>query len=351
MRIAHVIWSLWTGGSESMLIDIANEQSKKHTVALVVVNAAVNPRLATKVSDRIKLIPINRAPGSKRILDVIRLNVQLRLFQPDIVHCHNWNLVRLLKLGRFATVLTVHNAHVDLEEAWLCKYDAIFAISEAVQHHIITQSAKSTPLVVYNGIDFQAVRQRAEYQYDVFDMVQIGELNCRLKGQDVLLRALHWIVYEHGTTRVHLNVIGDGESRGYLEGMRQELNLTPYCAILGWQDRDVIYTNLAKYHLLIQPSRSEGFGLTIVEGMAAKIPVLVSSIEGPMEIIQSGKYGYYFGVGDAQDCAEKIVKVMSEYASGEARRKAEEAYTYALARFDIRRTAADYTRGYQECIA
>lgn len=329
-----------------MLVDIANEQSKKHVVALIVVNALVNPDLAAKVSDRVRLITINRKPGSKRILDVIRLNMRLRALEPDIVHCHNWNLVRLLKFGRFRRVLTVHNARVDAEEAYLNKYDAIFAISDAVQHYIAKKSAAIVPIVVYNGIDFADIGQREKYQFDTFEMVQIGELNCEVKAQDVLLRALHSVVYQYGVGNVHLDLIGDGDSRSYLERIRQELNLSSYCSFLGRQDRNVVYANLGNYHLLIQPSRSEGFGLTIVEGMAAKIPVLVSDIEGPMEIIQNGAHGYYFRVGDSENCARMIVRIISEYSDAGLRDKMDGTYRYARTRFDVQRTATEYALQY-----
>ncbi len=43
--------------------------------------------------------------------------------------------------------------------------------------------------------------------------------------------------------------------------------------------------------------------------MLAKIPVLVSNIEGPLEIIENGKYGFYFKSGDVEDLTHKILKI------------------------------------------
>ena len=45
MRIAHIHWSLGTGGIETMLPDIANEQAKTNEVALIIINDWVEPSI------------------------------------------------------------------------------------------------------------------------------------------------------------------------------------------------------------------------------------------------------------------------------------------------------------------
>lgn len=66
------------------------------------------------------------------------------------------------------------------------------------------------------------------------------------------------------------------------------------------------YDHLCNYDLFVQPSIYEGFGLTVAEAMAARVPVLVSSGQGPEEVIGNGKCGYVFKNGDQTDCAAKI---------------------------------------------
>ena len=83
--------------------------------------------------------------------------------------------------------------------------------------------------------------------------------------------------------------IGEGDSRTFLEKMSADLNVADRVDFLGLKDRDYIYQHLCDYDLMCHPSRFEGFGLTVAEGMVAKLPVLVATGDGPYEIIGQGK--------------------------------------------------------------
>ena len=64
-----------------------------------------------------------------------------------------------------------------------------------------------------------------------------------------------------------------------------------------------------KADLFILSSIYEGFGNVLVEALQNKCPVITSNCKsGPMEIIENGKYGYYFNVGDYYELSNKIIK-------------------------------------------
>ena len=84
-----------------------------------------------------------------------------------------------------------------------------------------------------------------------------------------------------GEGAVTLDFIGEGESRGFLERLANELGVGhgagSWASIAAGRPM-----SFCPRMTCGQPSRYEGFGLTVVEGMAARIPVLVSNIEGPI---------------------------------------------------------------------
>jgi glycosyltransferase involved in cell wall biosynthesis len=86
----------------------------------------------------------------------------------------------------------------------------------------------------------------------------------------------------------------------------------------------------------------------VAEGMAAKIPVLVSDNDGPMEVIENGKYGYYFESGDAQSLADKIEFIITHYNYQEMNVLIENAYLRVKSNFDIKLTANKYIEEYKK---
>ena len=96
MKIAHIHWSLGTGGIETMLPDIVSEQAKTNEVALIIVNDWVEKSILAKVDKRVKVVLLNRHAGSKNPLPIIKLNLFLMRFRPDIIHTHAYQEIKLV---------------------------------------------------------------------------------------------------------------------------------------------------------------------------------------------------------------------------------------------------------------
>ena len=117
-------------------------------------------------------------------------------------------------------------------------------------------------------------------------IVMVSKLNHEKKGQDLLIKAAVGL-----KGLVHVDLIGDGSSREYLQQLIQELYVEELISLLGTKSQPYITAHLADYDLFVQPSRWEGFGLTVAEAMAAKVPVLVSAGQGLAEVTCGDKFG------------------------------------------------------------
>ena len=98
-----------------------------------------------------------------------------------------------------------------------------------------------------------------------------------------------------------------------------------------------IVEHMADYDFFVQPSRWEGFGLTVAEAMAAKVLVLFSEGQGPAEVTCGYFYGWIFENGNANDLAAKIKYIYDNY--DEAMDKANSALNYVHNTYDVSVTA------------
>lgn len=170
---------------------------------------------------------------------------------------------------------------------------------------------------------------------------------CTKKGQDLLIRAVGALVYDRSMP-VYADFIGEGNSNSYLTDLVAELKLESHCRFLGTMAREAVYELLPEYDVLVQPSREEGFGLTIIEAMIAGVPVLVSDIEGPMEVIAQGRYGFHFHINDYLDLADRLIYIKNQSAESDFSKFCDVARIYAQQNFDVRQTAINYIDEYRK---
>lgn len=343
--IAHIIFSLTTGGAENLLIDIINVQVSRARVSLFVINDHFEQALIDRLDKRASVCLIKRPAGSRSFFDFIRLNYKLWRQSYDVLHLHNHDLLPFLipSLRRIAC-LTVHELGV--VSTYFNRVSRLFSISNAVHNDVLIRCGRHSKLIS-NGIQMSSISRKAynNKPKPVLRCVIIGRLDHAIKGQDVAIKAVYSLK-QKGINHLRLDLIGEGGSREYLETLVEELNLESEVKLLGLKERSFIQEHLCQYDLLIQPSRLEGFGLTVVEAMAANIPVMVSNIGGPMEVIRNGQYGYYFDAGSSESLAEGLENLGPLLMGGNVLKSTLDAYDFANKTYSITQTALSYLDEY-----
>ncbi len=318
MKIAHCLFTFETGGAQVLSVDLLNEMCIDNEVSLIIINNKWNDKLLKRLDKRVAIFYIGRKEGNKNPLPIIRFNLLLLRLKPDVIHCHEPKMAKIIKTGKSKLLQTIHDVGIPTDNYDL--YDVSVAISDAVYSDVISRYNKDRVDKIYNGVAFELFNRRQHYltnKNEPLRLVQLSRLVYEKKGQDILLKALHGIVNKFNMHGFTVDFIGGGESQSYLEEMVIELGLQQYVNFIGERSRDWLFENLSSYHILIQPSRYEGFGLTILEGFAAGLPVLTSNIDGPAEIISRAPAGFLFKNGDAADCAEKLARMFELYLNDE----------------------------------
>lgn len=342
--VVHILFNLRLGGTETMLLDIMSHQIEQGAdVTFILINKEHDPELLSRIHPQIKVVYINRPDGSKNPWWAIKLNRVLLRLSPEVIHFHNVKALGLVfKRKNIKHVFTAHC--MGISSSLLKRADCVCAISKAVKEDL-QKRCNIMPIVIYNGINVSNITtQIAHKKSEKFKIVQVGRVEHQIKGQDILINAVA-LLRAKGITNISVDIIGAGNSENYLKELVNTLGLNSNVNFLGAKSRVEIYKTLCLYDLLVQPSRDEGFGLTLAEGMAAKIPVLLSSLPGPMEVVAEGKYGTIFKSGDIEDCANKIHDIVLNYHYyNESITK--EAYDFVCDNFDIAITAKKYINIY-----
>lgn len=154
-------------------------------------------------------------------------------------------------------------------------------------------------VVVPNGVEERAPSSVGRHR----EVLVMQRLEAE-KSTDVAIRA--WASSRLRDSGWVLTVAGDGQERATLEALVDELGVASSVRFVGWvDDNDELLSRAA---LLLAPCAVDGFGLSVVEAMAAGTPVLAASSGGYPEILAGT--GVLFAPGDWDDAAAQLDAVV-----------------------------------------
>ena len=142
----------------------------------------------------------------------------------------------------------------------------------------------------------------------------VARLQPSVKGQDILLRAVAKLKERY--TGIQCLFAGspgraEPEALEQLQTLSRELDIEENVRFLG--NVEDIPRFLRGLDVFVLPSRSEGFGISLVEAMAMGIPCVACDLGGPVQVLDGGKYGTLFKTGDSEDLAVQLAGLLENY--------------------------------------
>ena len=232
---------------------------------------------------------------------------------------------------RHETGFWMRTPHRLLEPMLIKQLRQVLCVSSAVQQSLRARKAPAHKLIVVPpGVASAEVSShRPEEQISA-----VGRLE-RIKGHDLLLRAVAELFQQEVFQAWRLFIIGDGSQRGALERLCQELGLEGRVVFTGTLEPGAIAQQLRRTGIFVQPSRHEGLPLSLLEAMSVGIPCVASTVGGIGELIEHEKQGLLVPPDDKVALGGAVARLMStpELRSrlGEAGRKQVDQH-YALGR-------------------
>jgi glycosyltransferase involved in cell wall biosynthesis len=369
IRVLQLITSLERGGAENHLLALLTHADHKQFTLETAVLEGEGELVAAyrEAGIRVHLLEARSRtdPGA-----LGRLVTLLREGRFDILHSHLfradiYGALAVARLGeqRPLLVSTRHNddrfflnpfvglAHYVISD----RQDLIIAISDHIARFTVARGVRHPERVrrVYHGIEppltrelereGQRIRRDLAIGPDEFLVGNVGRLAPQ-KGQRHLIAAMPALLER--VPNAHAVIVGGGDLEDYLRDLADDLQVADRMHVLG--PRRDIPALMHAIDVFAMPSIWEGFGLVLLEAMAAGRPVVASRVATIPEVVVDGETGLLVPVGEPLALADALTMLAQQPEL--ARRYGEAGRERLRRQFSIEKMVGDTELLYRELI-
>ena len=243
----------------------------------------------------------------------------------DIIHIHGGpgGLFLLKKLSK-PIIYTSHHTYWQQykyirKERWKYPFyllekqsyrhaDEIICVSEDTQkilskyYHVKPNSLHYIP----NGIEQKQPDITNTIENKQKNILYVGRIDKR-KGLDFLLHAM--VSIKNIDQDVTLHIVGTGRDKDELVKFSERFGLPViFYDHISDQELQRIYTAIA---IQIVPSIFEGFGISILEGMANQVPIIATDVDGIRSIVRHDYSGMLVPYNDHDALADTVIYLLA----------------------------------------
>ena len=242
----------------------------------------------------------------------------------DVIHAHSFSCagydIALLKDKRIKLVVTEHRSSIGNNQLsasdekkltyTVNNVDSFVCVSQSLadivkKHTLTTRNIYVIPNILADGF----VYDKNIIKYDDFTFCAAGNL-VEIKQYDVMIYSF---VNAFGAgEKVKLLICGEGVERKNIEELIKKNNRCHQIQLLGLLPHDKVKEVMQKSHAFLHTSRSETFGVVMIEALACGLPVVGTLSGGSDDILKS--YGAFCAkVGDVNGISLLMKRLKSTY--------------------------------------
>lgn len=320
MRILHIIDSLGLGGAQTVVKGIFEYQQNNSDIFLF---ALRNRDILMEVKN--SNVQIFNSSEKYSFKPLFALRDLIKRERITVLHCHLFRsqiFGFLLKKiwfkdielifhehGRIFQDRIIYNLFLRISRNYV---DKIIAVSNATKDKLIAKAGikENRVSVLPNFVDLnkfniknitwklEEEKNKLGIKEGEFVIGFVGRL-AKVKGCEYLIKALPYLDFCYKVL-----IVGDGLERKKIEKLAIKLKVADKILFLGYRNDTVFIYSLLD--MLVVPSRSESFGLAIIEAQSMGASVLSANIPALSEIITKDNNGLLFESKHFIDLAEKI---------------------------------------------
>lgn len=364
VKVLLVAVGLDIGGTESHVLELASGMDRTR-FDVVVCTLKPSGRLGDELRNRgVRVVSLEgRGKFDVRVLN--RLWGLIKVEKPDVVQAFLfWANVSARLVGRLVPQCRIISSYHDevvpegrltrmIDWATMKWSRHIVCCSEAVRSSVEQRigGSKEQFVVIPFGVDTKRFNATVS---DVSTGLQpelpvVGTV-CRLvepkKGLRYLLEAVAQLEQAAGKPVCQVLCVGDGPAKEDLRALTERLGIASRVVFTGMR-RDIPQL-LSLMDVFILPSLYEGFGIAILEAMAAGKPVVATTVGGIPEFVQQGQTGFLVPPGDAQALALAMKQLLEE--PEKARAVGGQGRELVKKRFSIESVVRQHEQLYELCL-
>lgn len=177
---------------------------------------------------------------------------------------------------------------------------------------------KNKPELVPNGVDIphysqifpdqelRALRDKFGGNENIIILISTSRL-VEKNGIDLVIKALKFL-----PDNFHFYNFGSGKDKKLLTNLASTLGVQLRVHLENHPGHDELPKYLKIADIFVRPSRSEGQGISFLEAMACKIPVIATPVGGIVDFLMDGKTGYFCQPENPESIAETVNQVTSD---------------------------------------
>lgn len=319
IRLVFIIGCLAMGGAEHMVYELVNNIDKEKFEITVLCTFKKKDTPLERMVEDVCAVQYLSEEGHIGVRSVVRVMSSLTKLKPDIVHAHMggagyaapWSI-----LNRKPLVITIHTKPEKafsnkigflVKAALKLSKTKLVAVSqdnlEKVRRFYQIDDRKSD--FVNNGVDIARFFRK---KHDLFTLINVAR-HDENKNQAALIRCFNKFHKENEDTRLLL--LGDGELHQKLISLVNELGLSRAVEFTGNVCNTEDY--YAASDVYVQCSHREAMPLSVLEAMAAGLPVVSTDVGGLRDVVRDN--GYLISDNDEDALYQAILKIYKQDAA------------------------------------
>jgi glycosyltransferase involved in cell wall biosynthesis len=340
VNVLQLIDSFHQGGTERQVVQLTRllHQRRRYKVHIASLNASgpLRAELDGLGFNSIPEFPLTSFYDRNAAVQLRRMRAFMRDNKIDLVHAHDFYTNIFGVTAAFLARVPIRIASRRETEGirspskrWLEHQayrlaHAVVTNAEVIRQQLISEGLPESKVVtIYNGMDFERVSPRIGLREEVlaelgipFDsgrrlVTIVANMRHPMKDQAMFLHAARRV--KEVVAEAAFVLAGEGEQMPALQLLASELGLDGEVLFMGRCARVADLLSVSEIGVLSSKG-VEGFSNSILEYMAASLPVVATDIGGAREAVNDGETGFIVTPGDYEAMAARIISLLQDPA-------------------------------------